>query len=62
MGEDREIDRPFHIIGVLDGKNGFHSGHDTLENAQARQTQANEQAVKLGIRTRYIIKENIKTQ
>ena len=55
--EKKEIERPFHVVGILDSKEGFHSGHDTIESAQSRCKQANEQAVKLGIRTRYEVRE-----
>ena len=60
--EVREIDQPFHIMGVLDGKEGFHSGHATKELAELRLTEVNKKAIDLGIKTRYRIKENIKTQ
>ena len=63
MSEDtKEIDRLFHIIGILDGKENFHSGHATLEAATNSLADVNEKAIKLNIRTRYIIRENKKTQ
>ena len=55
--EKKEIERLFHVVGILDGKENFHSGHDTIESAQSRYIQSNEQAVKLGIRTRYEVRE-----
>lgn len=59
MPEDiREIDRPFRVFCILDKNEGFHSGHFTLEDAQARCSQANEKAIALNIKARYIVKEN----
>ena len=59
MPEDiREIERPFHVICILDKNEGFYSGHFTLEDAQARCNQTNEKAIALNIKTRYIVKEN----
>lgn len=63
MVEDiREVDKPFHVIGILDKIENFHSGHDTPEAAQSRCDEANRQAEKLKIKTRYITKENIKKE
>jgi len=64
MSDDiKEIDRPFHIMGILDGKiGGFHSGHATKELAEIQLIDVNKRTIDLGIKTRYIIKEIIKTQ
>jgi len=56
--EPKEIDRPFHVVCVLDGET-YHSGHTNKEHAEMRIAQLNEQAVKLGIKARYIVKDNI---
>lgn len=59
MPEDiREIDRPFHVVCILDKKEGLYSGHFNLEDAQARCNQANEEAIALNIKSRYVVKEN----
>ena len=61
MPEDiREIERPFHVVVVLDGRESFHSGHFDKETAQSRCNQANEKAIALNIKSRYIVKENLR--
>jgi len=55
MTELPEIERPFKIYGILDGSKTFHSGHLTLEAAHSRREVANADAVKLGIKTRYVV-------
>ena len=55
----RGIDLPFHILSVLDNNEGFHSGYETKELASVRLPFLNEQALKLGIKTRYIVKEKL---
>lgn len=59
---EEETDRPFHILGVLNGEENFHSGYSTKVEAEMRLKLANEEAVKLGIKTRYVLRKNIKTQ
>lgn len=53
----REIDRPFHVFGVLDGTETFHSGHFTKDTADMHMNESNKKAEGLGIKTRYIMKE-----
>lgn len=60
MAEDiKGIDMPFHVIVMLDSKESFYSGHFDKETAQARCNQLNKQATELGIKARYVVKENI---
>jgi len=58
-GDIREIERSFHVVATLNGKEGFHSGHFDKETAQSRCDQVNKQAAELGIKSRYIVKENL---
>ena len=57
MDELRDIERPIHVFGVCDKVETFHSGHDTKEEAEARKDEANKEAIALGIKTRYVVKE-----
>ena len=61
MSDDlKETDRPFQIFGVLDGVEGFRSGHFNKEEAESALADANKRAVELCIKTRYILKEHKK--
>lgn len=51
----KECDRPFKIMGVLDGE-GFHSGYMLKADADTRVEELNKMAVTLGLKTRYIVK------
>lgn len=53
----REIDRPFGVWAEgIEGVSGFLAGYHTLEQAEARCKQANENAIVLGINIRYVVR------
>jgi hypothetical protein len=58
MGEN-VTDRPWHVVSVLEGKENFHSGHDTKESADFCAADINKRAIALGIISRYSVKQNI---
>jgi hypothetical protein len=47
--------RPYRIFGVCDGYKGFRSGHFDKTEAEHACDAANKDAVKLGIKTRYVL-------
>ena len=57
MSDLRDTERPYQIFGVLDGSEGFHSGHIDKSQAEHALAEANKNATELGIKTRYILKE-----
>ena len=62
-GEDiKAIERPWHVICILEGIEGFHSGHEIKESAEACAAEANKRAIAMGIKSRYSVKEKIPTQ
>lgn len=54
MAEKAQTKMPYHVT-TTDG--AFHSGQETLEQAEAACKAANAEATTLGIKTRYEVKE-----
>ena len=48
-----EMVKPFQVV---DSERTFHSGWDKAEEAQERANKANQDAVALGIKTRYSVR------
>jgi hypothetical protein len=53
----KDTDRPWQIFGVLDGAEGFHSGHLEKGGAEHVLADVNKRAAEMGIKTRYILKD-----
>ena len=50
MENIKDIDRPFRVTCVENGVRFFLSGHNSLDEAIARASEANEVAVDLGLK------------
>ncbi len=53
--EIKDIDMPWRVVTIPD--NNFHSGHMEKAHADVRAEEANKDAEKLGIKTRYKVIE-----